>query len=47
MTFYDPSTEKYEHVGSPIQWQDKIWAFTWELRAKTLSIYRIENLFKP
>jgi hypothetical protein len=24
MTFYDPSTEKYEHVGSPIQWQDKI-----------------------
>ncbi len=46
MTFYDPSTEKYEHVGSPIQWQDKIWAFIWELRAKIPSIYRIENLLK-
>ena len=24
MTFYNPQTEEYEHVGSPIQWQDKL-----------------------
>jgi hypothetical protein len=25
MTFYNPQTQEYEHVGSPIQWQDKLW----------------------
>ena len=24
MTFYNPQTQEYEHVGSPIQWQDKL-----------------------
>ena len=24
MTFYNPQTQEYENVGSPIQWQDKI-----------------------
>lgn len=23
MTFYNPETGQYDHVGSPIQWQDK------------------------
>jgi|UniRef100_UPI00404830CE hypothetical protein len=23
MTFYNPATGQYDHVGSPIQWQDK------------------------
>jgi hypothetical protein len=45
MTFYNSATEQYEHVVSPIQWQDNSWAYLWELRAKTTLIFLIEIFF--